>query len=78
MTITEPTATGTDTLVELPLDRLAPHPRNIRRHSDVTDLARSIAQVGILEPLIVLPADGAGIHHLVAGHRRARAVIYLF
>lgn len=73
MTITEPTTTGTDTLVELPLDRLAPHPRNIRRHSDVTDLARSIAQVGILEPLIVLPADGAGIHHLVAGHRRARA-----
>ena len=48
MTITEPTTTGTDTLVDLALDRLAPHPRNIRRHSDVTDLARSIAQVGIL------------------------------
>ena len=43
MTITEPTTTGADSLVELPLDRLAPHPRNIRRHSDVTDLARSIA-----------------------------------
>ena len=65
MTITEPATTGTDTLVELPLDRLAAHPRNIRRHSDVTDLARSIAQVGILEPVFVLPADSAGIHHLV-------------
>ncbi len=73
MTITDRTTTGTDTLVELPLELLAPHPRNIRRHSEVTDLARSIAQVGILEPLIVLPADGAGVHHLVAGHRRARA-----
>ena len=65
--------TNVDTLVELPIEKIAAHPRNIRRPGDVTDLAKSIAQVGILEPLIVLPADGNGIHHLVAGHRRTQA-----
>ena len=65
--------TNVDTLIDLPIEKIAAHPRNIRRPGDVTDLARSIAQVGILEPLIVLPADGNGIHHLVAGHRRTQA-----
>jgi ParB/RepB/Spo0J family partition protein len=65
--------TNVDTLIELPIEKIAAHPRNIRRPGDVTDLAKSIAQVGILEPLIVLPADSNGTHHLVAGHRRTQA-----
>ena len=58
-------------LVVLPLGKLAPHPDNVRRHlGDLTELSKSIAGTGILEPLLVLPANDKGIHLVVAGHRR--------
>ncbi len=66
-------ATGATTL-RVPLDRLAPHPDNVRRTlGDLTELVRSIRSHGVLVPLTVLPADGAGIHLVVAGHRRLAA-----
>ena len=67
----------TDTLehvIDIELDRLAAHPRNVRRSpGDLKDLIRSIRDRGIETPLVVLPADGAGVHHIVAGHRRRAA-----
>ena len=67
----------TDTLehvIDIALDRLAAHPRNVRRApGDLEDLTRSIRDRGVETPLVVLPADGAGIHHIVAGHRRRAA-----
>jgi ParB/RepB/Spo0J family partition protein len=67
----------TDTVehvLDVPLDRLAAHPRNVRRQlGDLKDLTRSIRERGIETPLVVLPADGAGTHHVVAGHRRRAA-----
>ena len=64
-----------ETVIEVPLDRLAPHPRNVRARGlgDLKDLIRSIRERGVEHPLVVLPADGSGIHHIVAGHRRAAA-----
>jgi ParB/RepB/Spo0J family partition protein len=61
-------------VLDIPLDRLAAHPRNVRRHlGDLRDLTRSIRERGIETPLLVLAADGAGVHHIVAGHRRRAA-----
>lgn len=61
-------------VLDLSLDRLASHPRNVRRSlGDLRELTRSIRERGIETPLIVMPADGAGVHHIVAGHRRRAA-----
>jgi ParB family transcriptional regulator, chromosome partitioning protein len=52
-----------------------PHPANPRRHFDdgaLDELAASIAQRGVIQPIIVRP-DGAGRYQLVAGERRWRA-----
>jgi ParB family chromosome partitioning protein len=62
------------TVLDLPVAALAPHPRNVRRSlGDLKDLTRSIRDRGVETPLVVLPADGAGVHHIVAGHRRRAA-----
>jgi ParB/RepB/Spo0J family partition protein len=57
----------------LPIEKLHPAEDNIRRDvGDVKELAASIAAVGILEPLIVTPANGRG-YTVVAGARRYAA-----
>lgn len=53
----------------LPVDKLIPNPDNVRTDlGDLTGLADSIAQLGVLEPLIVYPVEGGWT--LIAGHRR--------
>jgi ParB/RepB/Spo0J family partition protein len=60
----------------LALDVLRPHPDNPRTSlGDLTELSRSIRAQGILEPLLVLPANDAGEHLLIAGHRRHAAAL---
>ena len=55
----------------LDLGNLAPHPDNPRTNlGDLSELVRSINAHGILEPLVVLPADDKGVYFIVAGHRR--------
>jgi len=56
----------------LPLDRLQPADDNLRGPvGDVSELARSIAGVGVIEPLLVAPLEGEpGRYRIVAGHRR--------
>lgn len=60
---------------EVELARIAPNPRQPRRHVDaaaIEELARSIERHGLLQPIIVRPSgDG---YELVAGSRRLRAV----
>lgn len=68
--------TDTQTLTpgyhELPLTMLVPSTQNPRKTlGDVTDLAASIREVGILEPILVRPRDGAA--EVVAGSRRYAA-----
>lgn len=58
----------------LDLDRLHPSPANPRHDiGDVGELAASIKELGIIEPLIVTP-NGDGFI-LVAGHRRHAAAV---
>ncbi|HSM01710.1 MAG TPA: ParB/RepB/Spo0J family partition protein [Acidimicrobiia bacterium] len=53
-----------------------PNPRQPREHFDeeaLEALASSIREVGVLQPIVVGPADDDGRHVLVAGERRLRA-----
>ncbi|MBD5162796.1 MAG: ParB/RepB/Spo0J family partition protein [Oscillibacter sp.] len=58
----------------LPIERISPNPRQPRRHfpeQPLRELADSIRQHGVLQPLSVQKTDGCYV--LVAGERRLRA-----
>jgi ParB/RepB/Spo0J family partition protein len=75
-TIEPPTVPATEAPADVPISTVAPHPDNVRQHlGDLTELVRSIKSHGVLQPLLVLPADNQGVHLVVAGHRRLAAVI---
>lgn len=60
----------------IPVDNIDPNPRQARTRFDeesLEGLAASIREVGILQPIVVGPADQNGRHVLVAGERRLRA-----
>ena len=62
-------------LAMLAVADIAPHPENPRRHfaeEALDELAASIAQRGVIQPIIVRPVAG-GRYQLVAGERRWRA-----
>lgn len=60
----------------VPLEFVTPNPRNPRRSfadSDLTDLAQSIREHGIVQPVVVRPTGKAGHYEIIAGERRWRA-----
>lgn len=62
-------------LAVLSIATITPHPNQPRRHFDdaaLEELAASIAQRGVIQPVIVRPM-GEGRYQLVAGERRWRA-----
>ena len=57
---------------------LRPNPRNPRRRfaeQDLDDLATSIREKGVIQPIVVRPSPGAaaGVYEIIAGERRWRA-----
>jgi len=59
---------------ELPLGQLVSSKLNVRRHAneeDVTELANSIEEQGVIEPIIVRPKDGK--YEVIVGQLRVRA-----
>jgi ParB family transcriptional regulator, chromosome partitioning protein len=76
---TEPAPEGA--LLEVELGRIEPNPRQPRRQMDETELAEladSIREHGLLQPLVVTPlpggdGDGPPRYRLVAGERRWQA-----
>ncbi len=61
-------------VIELPLERLSPNPFQPRRVYDqkaLQALADSIAEHGVIQPLVVRPAEQG--YQLIAGERRLRA-----
>ena len=65
-------------LLSIPIEHLAPHPNQPRQRFDeaeIESLAASIREKGIVQPLVVRPADGGGDapYRIVAGERRWRA-----
>lgn len=64
---------------QIPLSKLGPSPRNVRKHSDPAadaELKASIASVGLLQNLLVRPAP-KGRYTVEAGERRRQALMAL-
>ena len=67
------TAVATDG--KAPIELIKANPRNPRRHfndAELTDLAQSIREHGVVQPVLVRPRDGGG-YEIIAGERRWRA-----
>lgn len=65
--------TKANSVIDLTLDQIKGHPRNVRHEvTDLEDLTASIKAQGILQPLVVAPA-APGLYTLIAGHRRHAA-----
>ena len=65
----------TGSLVEIPVAAVLPNPNQPRRHFDeesLIELAASIVEMGVLQPILVRPLDDDR-YELVAGERRLRA-----
>ena len=60
----------------VPLDRLSEDPNNPRTEfpeAEIDELAESIRQHGVLQPLVVCPADAVGRYRIHHGAKRSRA-----
>ena len=69
-----PGAEEESSAIEIALDRIVPNPHQPRRNFDqqaLEELAQSIAQHGLLQPIVLRPWQGD--YQLVAGERRFRA-----
>lgn len=65
-----------DSLLQIAIEDILPNPRQPRREfgeQDLVDLASSITEHGILQPLVVSPASSDNKYTLIAGERRLRA-----
>src|SRR5882672_9051690 len=56
------------------IDKIDPNPEQPRTElGDLTELTASIAEKGVLEPLLVKPSRSTGRWMIIAGERRFRA-----
>jgi ParB family chromosome partitioning protein len=63
-------------MLQVPVENIQPNPRQPRTSPEmenISQLADSIREHGILQPLVVLPKDSGGGYTLIAGERRLRA-----
>lgn len=63
-------------LLQVPVENIQPNPRQPRKSleiENISQLADSIREHGILQPLVILPKDAGGSYTLIAGERRLRA-----
>src|SRR3954467_9858297 len=75
LAVTDEPATEDGDLRHIPVDLIAPNPRQPRRSFDQSSLqllADSVRERGIVQPVLVRPVAG-GTYELVAGERRWRA-----
>jgi ParB family transcriptional regulator, chromosome partitioning protein len=75
LAVSDEPATEEGDLRHIPLDLIAPNPRQPRRSFDqetLQALAESVRERGIVQPVLVRPVPG-GTYELVAGERRWRA-----
>jgi ParB family chromosome partitioning protein len=65
-----------DSVSLIPVANISPNPHQPRKAFDsgqLEDLAASIREHGIIQPLILVPGDGSNRYFLIAGERRLRA-----
>lgn len=73
---TEVANEGTSALLELPVGVITANSFQPRHHFDEESLASltaSVRELGVLQPILVRPAEADGSYELVAGERRWRA-----
>jgi len=61
-------------LADVPVDAISPNPNQPRVHFDeesLSELTASVAEMGVLQPILLRPVDGG--YELIAGERRWRA-----
>ena len=62
---------------KVPIEFLTPNPKNPRRHfgdAELTDLAQSIREHGVVQPVVARPSPLLpGRYEIIAGERRWRA-----
>lgn len=72
----EPATQATRADGRIPIAFIAPNPRNPRRSfadADLADLAQSIREHGVVQPVVVRPGREEGQFEIIAGERRWRA-----
>src|SRR5207245_2588053 len=71
----KPSAVAADGKV--PIEFVSPNPKNPRRHfgdAELTDLAQSIREHGVVQPVVARPSPSQpGRYEIIAGERRWRA-----
>lgn len=63
-------------ILELPISLVKPDPNQPRKtfnQQKIIELGQSIKEVGLIQPVLVRPANDDGIYFIVAGERRYRA-----
>jgi len=63
-------------IVELPLVKVTPNknqPRQNFKEQTLNELAESIREFGIIQPIIVRSIDGGGLYEIISGERRYKA-----
>ena len=71
-----PTQTNQPSVVQISVSLITPNPKQPRKRFDPQELEHLTASVkehGVIQPLLVCPANLDGIHILIAGERRLRA-----
>jgi len=78
--IDRPSSAGQEPAVRedrrIPIEFISPNPRNPRRNfaeDDLSELADSIREHGIVQPVVVRPSAADGRFEIIAGERRWRA-----
>jgi len=64
-------------IVELPLDKIIPNknqPRNKFNDQSLAELAESIKEFGVIQPIVVRRVDGEEKYEIIIGERRYRAI----
>jgi ParB family transcriptional regulator, chromosome partitioning protein len=72
----EHAAAPADGVREIPIELVRAHPNQPRTHfseAEIDELADSIREKGVLQPILVRPAQAPGEYQIVAGERRWRA-----
>ena len=63
-------------IVELPLVKVTPNknqPRQSFKEQSLNELAESIREFGIIQPIMVRSLDGGGMYEIISGERRYKA-----
>lgn len=75
-TMERPSENELNAIIELPLDKIIPNknqPRSKFSEDSLAELAESIKEFGVIQPIVVRKLDGVEKYEIITGERRYRA-----